>query len=108
MKRGQRYREALFDTGIQRFRPILLTSVTTVAGLSPLILEKGFQAQFLIPMAISLAYGLAFATFLTLILLPSILMIMNDIKYYAYRLWHGEKPSRELLEPAVREDQIKE
>lgn len=108
LKTGQRYREALFDTGLQRFRPILLTSVTTIAGLSPLILEKGFQAQFLIPMAISLAYGLAFATFLTLILLPSILMIMNDLKYYAYRLWHGEKPVRELLEPAVREDQIKE
>jgi multidrug efflux pump subunit AcrB len=108
LKEGLRYKEALFETGLQRFRPILLTSLTTVAGLAPIILERSFQAQFLIPMAISLAYGLAFATFLTLILLPSILMIMNDLKYYAYRLWTGEKPNRELLEAAVREDQIKE
>lgn len=108
LKEGMRYKEALFETGLQRFRPILLTSLTTVAGLAPIILERSFQAQFLIPMAISLAYGLAFATFLTLILLPSILMIMNDLKYYAYRLWTGEKPNREFLEAAVREDQIKE
>jgi multidrug efflux pump subunit AcrB len=107
LKTGMRFREALFETGLQRFRPILLTSLTTVAGLSPLILEKGFQAQFLIPMAISLAYGLAFATFLTLVLLPSLLVLMNDGKYYAKWLWTGEKPQRESLEAAVREDQFK-
>ncbi len=106
LKEGLPYKEALYRTGLERFRPILLTSVTTVAGLSPLILEKSFQAQFLVPMAISLAYGLAFATFLTWFLLPSILLYFSDLKYYSYWLWNGKKPVREQLEAAVKEDQV--
>ena len=58
------------EAGKQRFRPILLTSLTTFFGLLPMILEKSVQAQFLIPMAVSLAFGVLFATFITLIGVP--------------------------------------
>ena len=64
----------------ERFRPILLTSITTFAGLAPLLLETSMQAQFLIPMAVSLAYGILFATFITLILVPVIFRILADIR----------------------------
>ena len=64
-------RDALLESGERRFRPIMLTSMTTIAGLIPLMLERSFQAQLLIPMAASLAFGLALATFLVLILVPT-------------------------------------
>ena len=64
----------------ERLRAILLTSLTTIAGLGPLMLERSFQAQFLIPMAISLAFGVVFATVISLILVPSGYMILDDIK----------------------------
>ncbi|MGC9450023.1 MAG: efflux RND transporter permease subunit [Oceanipulchritudo sp.] len=70
---------AVSTAGVARFRPILLTSLTTIAGLTPLLLEKSRQAQFLIPMAVSLAGGIAFATFLTLFLVPMIYLIFEDI-----------------------------
>ncbi len=103
LKEGKPYMQAIYDTGRSRFRPILLTSVTTVAGLAPLILEKSFQAQFLVPMAISIAYGLIMATFLTLGLLPALLIMLNRVKMYITWLWTGEKPSEESVEPAVKE-----
>ena len=62
--------DALLESGERRFRPILLTSLTTIAGLLPLLTEKSFQAQLLIPMAASLAFGLMLATFLVLLLVP--------------------------------------
>ena len=61
-----------------RFRPILLTSVTTVAGLAPLLLEKSLQAQILIPLAASIAFGLTAATFVALFLVPAVYCILND------------------------------
>jgi multidrug efflux pump subunit AcrB len=70
--------EAVRTAGVQRFRPILLTSLTTFAGLTPLLLEKSVQAQFLIPMAISLAFGVLFSTLITLMLVPSIYLILED------------------------------
>ena len=70
---------ALRDAGIARFRPILLTSLTTFVGLTPLILEKSIQAQFLIPMALSLAFGVLFATGITLILVPIVYRILEDL-----------------------------
>jgi len=79
--------EAAYQAGIARFRAIMLTSITTVAGLYPLILEKSFQAQFLIPMAISVAYGVFFATFLTLLFLPVIIMAFNDVRVHVK--WFG-------------------
>lgn len=103
LKEGATFMDAVYEAGISRFRPILLTSVTTIAGLAPLILEKSFQAQFLVPMAISLAYGLLIATFTTLITLPVALVILNRLKVYLIWLWEGERPKYEEVEPAVKE-----
>ena len=79
-KQGMPLVQAVHRAGIVRFRPILLTSLTTAAGITPLILEKSVQAQFLIPMAISLAFGVLFATFITLGLVPSLYLILEDFK----------------------------
>ncbi len=72
--------KAVRAAGKARFRPILLTSLTTFFGLTPLILEKSTQAQFLIPMAVSLGFGILFATFMTLILIPASYMVLEDLK----------------------------
>ncbi len=74
--------EAVIVAAQRRFRPIILTSLTTSFGLTPIILEKSIQAQFLIPMAISLGFGILFATFITLLLVPSLYVIFEDIKKY--------------------------
>lgn len=103
LKDGYPYREAIFEAGRSRFRAIFLTSLTTVAGLAPLIFEKSFSAQFLIPMAISVAYGIGFATFLTLLLLPLLLSVKNAVKVGALWLWTGKKPEREAVERAIIE-----
>ena len=71
---------AVRTAGISRFRPILLTSLTTFGGLTPMLLEKSLQAQFLIPMVISLAFGVMFSTFVSLILVPSLYLILEDLK----------------------------
>lgn len=103
LKEGLPFHEAVFQAGLSRFRAILLTSATTIAGLAPLILEKSVQAQFLIPMAISLAYGILMATFLTLILLPVLLTYLNHVKIYGLWFWRGSKPTHEEVEPAIME-----
>jgi multidrug efflux pump subunit AcrB len=97
---GMPVREALWRGGVRRFRAIFLTTATTVAGLAPLILEPDVQAQFLVPMAVSLAAGVGFATLLTLVLIPCLLLILNDIRRGAYRLWYRRWPTREEVEPA--------
>ena len=79
--------QAIRIAGGARFRPIILTSLTTFAGLTPLILEKSTQAQFLIPMAVSLGFGILFATFLTLFLIPSMYLILEDMKAIVKRIW---------------------
>ena len=66
------------SAAIQRFRPIILTTLTTFGGLAPMIMETSRQARFLIPMAISLGFGILFATFITLILVPCLYLIMDD------------------------------
>lgn len=86
IKAGMAIKEAIRLAGGARFRPILLTSLTTFAGLTPLIFEKSTQAQFLIPMAVSLGFGILFATFLTLILIPSFYLIAEDAKRGVSRL----------------------
>jgi multidrug efflux pump subunit AcrB len=103
LQEGFSFDEALIEAGKSRFRAIFLTSITTIAGLSPLILEKSRQAQFLIPMAIAIAYGIAIATVLTLIMLPMLLSVGNALKVYTIWLWEGEKPSKESVEPAIEE-----
>ncbi|MBW2259428.1 MAG: efflux RND transporter permease subunit, partial [Deltaproteobacteria bacterium] len=69
-----------------RFRPVILTSLTTIAGLMPLLLERSFQAQFLIPMAVSICFGLLVATGLTLLLVPALYLIIKDMSGFAARL----------------------
>jgi multidrug efflux pump subunit AcrB len=108
LREGLKFDEAILAAGKSRFRAIFLTSLTTIAGLSPLILEKSRQAQFLIPMAISIAYGIALATLLTLLMLPVLLAIGNSTKYYWNWLIHGKKPKREELERAIIEQKVEE
>ena len=82
---GKTNLEAAMAAGPRRFRPILLTSVTTFVGLFPLLIEKSVQAKFLVPMAISLAFGVLFATLITLILVPTSYMVIEDIKGFFYK-----------------------
>ncbi|HEB02660.1 MAG TPA: efflux RND transporter permease subunit, partial [Nitrospirae bacterium] len=77
---GMELLEAVMVSGKRRFRPILLTSLTTFFGLAPMILETDMQARFLIPMAISLAFGILFATVITLLLIPTLYMILENLK----------------------------
>lgn len=100
IRTGVPHQQAVMETGRARFRPILLTSITTIAGLAPLIAEQSFQAQFLIPMAISVAYGLLVGTFILLVLIPALLMITNKSKLGLAQLYTGETIDREILEPA--------
>jgi len=79
--------DAVHSAGIRRFRPILLTTLTTFGGLSPMIFETSRQAQFMIPMAISLGYGILFSTAITLIVVPALCMILED----ARSLWAWAK-----------------
>lgn len=103
IRSGMSMMEALKDTGRSRFRPILLTSVTTFAGLAPLLLNKSRQAQFLIPMAISVAFGLLAITVILLILLPALLVLLNRFRYNWARALHGTKPDYREVEPAYKQ-----
>ena len=76
--------DAVWNAGAARFRPILLTSLTTFAGLTPMLLETDMQARFLIPMAISLGFGILFATTITLLLVPCIYLMLEDIKKFLF------------------------
>ncbi|WP_018690889.1 efflux RND transporter permease subunit [Algicola sagamiensis] len=80
VKQGMPVKEAVIESGAQRFRPIILTSLTTFFGLTPIVLEKSLQAQIVIPMAVSLAFGILFATVITLLLIPSLYVILDDIR----------------------------
>ncbi len=84
-------KNAVQQAGEARFRAILLTSLTTAAGVTPLMLEKSLQAQFLIPMAVALASGVLFATAVTLILVPSLYLVMDDIRSAARWLVYGTR-----------------
>jgi multidrug efflux pump subunit AcrB len=86
---------AVYEAGLARFRPIILTSLTTFAGLTPLLLEKSVQAKFLIPMAISLGFGVIFSTVITLIIVPCVYVILEDVKRLAMRIL-----GRQHAEPA--------
>lgn len=77
---GQSTFDAIHNAGIRRFRPILLTTLTTFGGLAPMIFETSRQARFMIPMAISLGYGILFATLITLFLVPSLYLILEDVR----------------------------
>jgi len=77
---GMSLRDAVMGAGMRRFRPIILTSVTTFAGLFPLLMEKSLQAKFLVPMATSLGFGVIFATAITLIIVPVLYTLLEDLK----------------------------
>lgn len=108
LRQGMDFNKALYEAGKSRFRAIFLTSLTTIAGLAPLLLEKSRQAQFLKPMAISISYGIAVATILTLLLLPLLISISNSIKVGGKWLTTGEKPSKEDMERAIKEKKEEE
>ena len=91
-REGRDVRDAVIDSGLRRFRPIMLTSLTTFAGLTPLLLEKSLQARFLVPMATSLGFGVVFSTFITLIMVPVSYTLLSDLKV---RLGMGDDPGIE-------------
>ena len=97
---GMPFFDAILSGGARRFRAIFLTSLSTVGGLAPLIMETDLQAKFLIPMALSIAAGIAFATILTLVLVPSLLALLSDARLLVHRLRHGYWPKRVDVEPA--------
>ena len=103
LRDGMKFENALYEAGRARFRAIFLTSLTTIAGMAPLLLEKSRQAQFLKPMAISISYGIAIATVLTLLLLPLLLSISNNIKVGSKWLASGNRVSNEEVERAIKE-----
>jgi multidrug efflux pump subunit AcrB len=78
---GMNEHDAIHASGIHRFRPILLTTLTTFGGLTPMIFETSRQARFLIPMAISLGFGILFAAFITLLLVPALYLIIEDLRH---------------------------
>ena len=90
LEQGLSSYQAAYRAALSRFRPILSTTLTTVVGLTPLLFEKSLQAQFLIPMALSLAFGVFFATLLTLVFLPSLYLITEDIQGALCWLKSGE------------------
>jgi multidrug efflux pump subunit AcrB len=92
--------QAIRDSGMRRFRPILLTTATTFLGLSPMILETSLQARFLIPMAVSLGFGIVFATAITLILVPTLYRVLEDLRG-VLGLADDEVVSRQVRPPAA-------
>ena len=94
---GMALGKAIIEAGSRRFRPILLTSITTFAGLMPLMFDRSIQGQFLIPMAVSLAYGILFATAITLFLIPCSYRISADLGEILTKAknWYFQTPSKE-------------
>ncbi|MDT3321618.1 efflux RND transporter permease subunit [Shewanella sp. SP1S2-4] len=98
-EQGQSVRQAAVDSGCYRFRAIILTSLTTFVGLVPIILERSLQAQIVIPMATSLAFGILFSTVVTLILVPLLYIILDDVSRSSSRFfnwwWQPKKTNDE-------------
>jgi len=93
-------KEAIYQAGLARFRPIVLTTLTTTIGLFPIIFEQSRQAQFLIPMAMALAYGVFFGTIFILTVFPVTILFMNDVRVWVRYAWTGVKPAPEEVEKA--------
>lgn len=90
--------QAAYHAGLARFRAIMLTSITTVVGLFPILMETSIQAQIVIPMAVSVAYGVLIGTFIMLMFFPVLIVTFNDIRIWASWFWNGKKPSAEDVE----------
>ena len=98
-KRGERLKDAVMHAGTKRFRAIMLTSITTFIGLVPIIFfEVSAQAKIVIPMAVSLAFGVLFATIVTLVLIPCLYLIIEDIKSLFKRKKQAAKPDAQTLD----------
>jgi len=101
---GVAIKEAVMQSGTLRFRAIILTSLTTAVGLMPIMFEKSLQAQYVKPMAISMAFGIIFATVITLFLIPALYMLLNDWGYRFQKLklliMGREKEYNALSKPA--------
>ncbi len=108
LKQGQKIKEAIYNAGLSRLRPILLTTFTTSLGLAPLIAETSRQAQFLVPMAVSVAYGLIFGTFVLLLVLPANFLIMNDLRVWFSKLFSRLSTSTSVVTPEAVEPAVKE
>ena len=103
LRDGMTVYDAVHEAAISRLRPIILTSLTTSFGLMPLIFETSRQAQFLIPMAVSVAYGILFGTMILLLVVPAGFLVLNRMRQYYMRFITGEWPTPESVEPAVKE-----
>ncbi len=103
LREGKDYAAAVFEATVSRFRPIVLTSLTTIAGLMPLIFSGNTHAEMVVPMAISLAYGLIVSTFLTLAVLPALMTATNNLKVYIRYRMTGVRPDPREVEQAVIE-----
>jgi multidrug efflux pump subunit AcrB len=99
---GYSVREAVIEAAVSRFRPILLTSITTVAGLLPMIAETSMQAQFLIPMASSIAFGVLFGTVFILFFYPSAILFWNGFGKTRKLIWEGNRVDELDVEPAIK------
>jgi len=99
--KGYMVKDALIEASVQRLRAVLLTSLTTIAGLLPLLFETSLQAQFLIPMAVSIAFGLAFATVLVLIIIPVFLSIHESVHFKLRSFWRGRDEGLEAVSGIV-------
>ncbi|WP_419797818.1 MAG: efflux RND transporter permease subunit [Terasakiella sp.] len=95
-ERGMVLQRAILNAGTARFRPVMLTSLTTFIGLVPLLFEKSTQAQFLIPMAISLGFGILFATFITLIMIPVNYMLLEHARQFLSQLYTLNKAKSKM------------
>jgi len=94
--------DAIHQAGVRRFRPIMLTTLTTFGGLAPMIFETSIQARFLIPMALSLGYGILFATTITLVLVPSLYLGIEDVKRGALAAWRFLAAPSRKAEPQTQ------
>ncbi len=100
-REGASVAEVIEEAGTRRFRPILLTTLTTFGGLMPMILEQSLQAQFLIPMAVSLGFGVVFATLITLLLVPTLYMIVWDMRRAALGHHQASRTRRASINTAA-------
>ncbi|MEM9886288.1 MAG: efflux RND transporter permease subunit [Bacteroidota bacterium] len=103
LREGMEFSQAMLETLRSRFRPILLTTITTVAGLAPLILSSSLGSQFLKGPAIAISYGLSFGILNVLILLPALVLSINTFRRFSHNLFHKNTASAEQVEPAVKQ-----
>jgi len=89
-EQGQAMLSAVVDAAKSRFRPIIITSLSTFFGLAPMILETSVQARFLIPMAISLGFGILFATIIALLFVPAFYLILEDLAHAVKRVFNTQ------------------